>query len=271
MLLAKRSLNNWLNHNIFVVDFAVEILQTFVLLVCFVVPRCCMLNQQEHLFYLYFVEILMLMCRRIWFHYSFPEYNWFKSIDSMEIIEIQTKYGNSITFSKRNSMNSSVLACIYERSSVCERYFFAFGCRSVCERWVCCCYCCTIFFISFLSLFLNFLFVLSCAFRSGLHCVERACKLELKDFIPVCTTCFSVFFFIVFSQTKRHVLVFTHIPYTRFASSLYDSTVCLLFVNVLSYFLCVANEYMQKNKQNQQQQQQQHGTQLTGANASENL
>lgn len=137
-----------------------------------------------------------------------------KSIDSIEITEIQIKYTNSITFFKQNSMNSIVFVCIYERGSVCERYFFAFGCRSVCERWVCCCYCCTIFFYFFsfsLSEFLiRFVFV-----RFVQVCIVWSVRVSLNWKISYLSVQHaSVYFFFSTSLKQKDMYSFSHIYHT---------------------------------------------------------
>lgn len=40
-----------------------------------------------------------------------------------------------------------------------------------------------------------------CAFRTGLCIMVCACKYEMKDLIPVCTTCLTVYYFFVCNKT----------------------------------------------------------------------
>lgn len=98
-----------------------------------------------------------------------------------------------------------------------------------------------VFAFFFLSIsWISYSFCL-CAFRSGLYCVECACKLELKDFIPVCATCLSIFFssFFFVRNKKTCTRFHTYTIHSICVFSVRFYIVPSFFVNVLSYFWCI--------------------------------
>lgn len=160
MLLAKRSLNNWLNHNIFVVDFAVEILWT--VFFYFAVFRCAAVvvaarwtNRNIHLIFMiseFLYSINFLDCNRC------------------NLLMLENWVSDYL-----NAINS--LCCQIQRFFVVGKMkwwksytsnwfrmrkilFFAFSCRSVRGRWFCCCYWCSLFsFYLSLEFLIHFVFV----------------------------------------------------------------------------------------------------------------
>lgn len=151
---------------------------------------------------------------------------------------------------------------IHSIGSVCERYFFSHLAADRCadDDFVV-----VIGVRFFLSIYLlNFLFILSlCVSFRFVLCVECACKLELKDFIPVCATCLSIFFSSFFFRLKqKDMYSFSHIYYTLDLRLLCPILHCAFpFCECsFSYFWLHCMDKCMLN-----------GIQLTGANASENL